>query len=277
MVRDRWLQAHPYLEPVARFQGAVDDALARLSAGVAPAAEPSFEAHAADYRAGIPLLAGGAWAPDAAPAGALLARLVGELASAPLPGNVQDQCQALSDGLGADPARPAAAMGWVLGAEGEFVTPNPGLLRFLGWEVARALHRPVFDRFRAWRDAQTDAAWRLDYCPTCGAHPVLALLTGREAGRQRLLSCSLCGTRWEFKRIGCPYCGNDDQAGLDLVEIEGEEGLRLDLCRGCKGYVKTVTTDQNPAFLLADWTTLHVDVLAREQGFLRKGDSLYEV
>ena len=110
-----------------------------------------------------------------------------------------------------------------------------------------------------------------------GARPGLALLAPHEAGKRRLLACAVCGTRWSYRRLGCPFCGTEQPDRLDALEIEGEEGVRLDACRACGGYWKTVTADADAAFLLADWSTLHLDVLARERGLERKGASLFEV
>jgi transcription elongation factor Elf1 len=60
----------------------------------------------------------------------------------------------------------------------------------------------------------------------------------RRPGRKRLLSCGCCGTRWQFKRTGCPFCETDSQR-LASVTIEGEPGLRIDHCESCGGYLKT--------------------------------------
>jgi FdhE protein len=107
--------------------------------------------------------------------------------------------------------------------------------------------------------------------------PVQAQLVQADAGRERRLACGCCGTRWRFKRIGCPYCGNEAPGRIDVFEIEGEAGLRLDVCQDCKGYVKTVARERPPDLLLADWSTIHLDALAREKGFRRMGTSLYEL
>ena len=54
----------------------------------------------------------------------------------------------------------------------------------------------------------------------------------------RLLSCGCCGTRWQYKRTGCPFCEADSQR-LAAVAVEGEAGLRIDYCEACSGYLKT--------------------------------------
>jgi FdhE protein len=62
-----------------------------------------------------------------------------------------------------------------------------------------------------------------------------------------------------------------------VLEVQDEPGLRLDVCEACKGYVKTYDGEGREALLLADWPTLHLDVIARERGYVRHGASLYEL
>src|SRR6516162_1624632 len=76
-------------------------------------------------------------------------------------------------------------------------------------------------------------------CPTCGSPPAMAQLVGDDQGRERLLSCDCCPTRCRYRRTGCPLCENADDRRLAVVTVEGEEGLRIDYCESCKGYLKT--------------------------------------
>ncbi len=147
-------------------------------------------------------------------------------------------------------------------------------MQYLAWSAAARLLAPVAATFAEWRD---EARWGHSQCPSCGALPVMGRLVPGDGVRERQLACGCCGTRWSFQRIGCPYCGNADSGRLSILEAEGEGGLRLDLCEECKGYSKTLAGEGDPALLLADWTSLHLDVLARERGYQRKGTSLYEL
>jgi FdhE protein len=61
-----------------------------------------------------------------------------------------------------------------------------------------------------------------------------------------------------------------------VVGVEGEGGLRIDYCETCHGYLKTYDGEGNESVLLADWTSLHLDVLARDRGLQRKAASLYQ-
>ena len=128
--------------------------------------------------------------------------------------------------------------------------------------------------FEKWRDEER---WLRNDCPTCGSMPAMAQLAGSDPGRLRLLSCGCCGTRWRFRRTGCPFCENDDDHRLAVLSVEGEAGLRIDYCERCDGYLKTYGGTGNETFLMADWTSLHLDILARDRGLKRLAASLYEM
>jgi FdhE protein len=263
-----WIQAHPFLAQIAGLEARLDAALAPAPA--ASIAAPALDAHAAEHAAGVPLLHATATRVDLAPAAALLRRLVAALSGEGVPAALAAEAGELSDEL----SQPGAAEAVVLwAARGEGTPPrHAGLARYLAWVALARVLAPVRDGYAAWKKAEE---WRRPECPTCGALPMLAALVPEGAGRARLLACGQCRTRWTWTRIGCPHCGNDAQEGVELLELEGDAGLRLDTCRVCHGYVKTVTREPLEAFLLADWTTLHLDALAKERGLERRGVSLY--
>src|SRR5215831_13017091 len=110
-----------------------------------------------------------------------------------------------------------------------------------------------------------------------GPLPAMAQLIGNEAGWLRLLSCSYCGTRWRYRRITCPFCENGDEHRLEAITIEGEACLRIDTCSLCRGYLKTYVGQGDEALFLADWTSLHLDIIASDRGLRRLAASLYEL
>jgi FdhE protein len=104
----------------------------------------------------------------------------------------------------------------------------------------------------------------------------MAQLVGVDPGRRRMLVCGSCETAWRYTRTRCPFCEADSQR-LTGVAIEGEGGLRLDYCETCRGYLKTYAGQGDEDVLLADWTSLHLDALARERGLERVAASLYDL
>ncbi|HZZ83159.1 MAG TPA: formate dehydrogenase accessory protein FdhE [Anaeromyxobacteraceae bacterium] len=272
--RQRWLEAHPYLEPVARVDERLEAALDATAAPSLP--EPDWQAYLADFQEGVPLLRSAAAKLDAAAAVApLLGAAVSCLAAADVPEKLREDCRALSAAFEADPQACPRATRWALSGGAEGAPPErPGLVQYLAWRAAARALAPLVAAFAEWRD---EGNWGHGHCPTCGALPVTAWLTPGDDVRERRLACGCCGTRWAFQRVGCAFCGNADPAHLSILVPEGEGGVRLDLCDGCKGYLKTFAGEGDPSLLLADWTTLHLDVLARERGYQRKGSSLYEL
>ena len=78
--------------------------------------------------------------------------------------------------------------------------------------------------------------WFYGHCPVCGSGPALAQLEERT----RRLYCSVCETSWPYHRLRCPFCENENQQDLSYYYVEGEKGLRMDLCRRCGRRLKTI-------------------------------------
>jgi FdhE protein len=197
---------------------------------------PDWDDYRADFLAGVPLLSSADAAVDLEPVGAMADALL----------------EQLGDGM---------------------MTPlSDGWLRYLGWTAMSRYLRPVVNAFDLWREEER---WLRRYCPTCGSLPAMAQLVGIDSGRKRLLSCGCCGTRWQFKRTGCPFCETDSQQ-LSSLSIEGESGLRIDHCKSCGGYLKTYDGQGNETLMLSDWSSLHLDLIAHDRGLKRLAVSLYE-
>jgi len=271
MTQDLWLTRHPYLQPIAQFHREVDAAIAE--AQLPSASVPSWESYSEDYAAGIPLLRSSAITIDFSPAERVIAQVVANLARKPLPRRLAEESRALHADLRDELDASGRVRAWLLD-RGDFASAHPGLLRYLGWSVLARFLDSVVGAFRSWREEQH---WLRAYCPTCGSPPAMAQLIGRDPGRLRFFSCGCCGTRWRFRRTGCPFCEQADHHQLAVIAIEGEEGLRIDYCESCRGYVKTYNGEGSEAVLLADWSSLHLDILAQDRGLKRRAASLYEI
>jgi FdhE protein len=112
-------------------------------------------------------------------------------------------------------------------------------------------------------------AWAHGYCPVCGSFSKLGEFRGLE--QIRFLRCGMCAAQWQFPRLRCPGCGQHDHRRLGYVHVEGEENKwRAAICEECRQYVKMVSTltALSPLQLLVtDVATVHVDLLAADQGF----------
>jgi FdhE protein len=146
-------------------------------------------------------------------------------------------------------------------------------LYYVRWVVRSSALQPIVRAFADWRD---DERWMRPSCPTCGSPPAMAQLVGVEPGRQRLLSCGHCATRWRYGRTMCPFCEVQSHR-LSALAIEGQGGLRIDYCEACRAYLKTYNSQGDERVMLADWTSLHLDALAQDRGLVRRAASLYDL
>lgn len=271
MTHDAWLIAHPYLLPVANLHAQVEHAIASVPAALA--CIPNWRDYQPDYLTGVPLLRSRSSTIDLSPVGITLEALIGKLSSVPLPYKLAQEIRDLQVEWGQDPDFSQRAVAGFLDRHAA-ESIHLGLLRYLGWTVtARYLSR-VVEAFGKWCEEER---WLRPYCPTCGSLPAMAQLLGIDPGRVRLLSCGCCGTRWRYRRTGCPFCENEDDHRLANIVVEGDEHLRIDYCRSCRGYIKTYNGSGNESVLLADWTSLHLDIIACDQGLHRFAASLYEM
>jgi FdhE protein len=111
------------------------------------------------------------------------------------------------------------------------------------------------------------ASWLKGYCPICGSLPALLFLRGEG---ERMAYCSWCGTTWGLHRLQCPTCDNRYHESLGYFDVEGESIYRVHYCRLCKSYFKLIDTRELldfPYLPLEEWTTLHLDLLARQEGW----------
>jgi FdhE protein len=258
VTRESWLARHPYLQPVAGVRALIEDAAGRVPGSVT--GEPDWQKYLADFYAGIPLLESERSTVTISDPEIIVFAMLEALQAVSLPPAFDSQCRAL---LGSDRGQTGVRLG-----------SDPGLFRCLLWTVLARDLAPIVLAFARWRDEER---WLRNYCPTCGEPPAMGQLVGKDPGRLRLLSCGCCGTRWRYRRTGCPFCERTDDHRLAVVGVEGESGLRIDYCDRCQGYLKTYDGEGSESVLLADWTSLHLDLLARDRGLKRMAGSLYEV
>ncbi len=139
------------------------------------------------------------------------------------------------------------------------------LLGFLIEESLRPALEVISEKYAAIINASD---WSEGYCPICSREPKIGELKDEEG--RRYLFCSQCGLEWRYKRVKCPFCGNEDQQALAYFTIEDEEKYRVDVCNECKRYIKTVdlrNTKEEVNLDIEDIATLHLDILANDEGY----------
>lgn len=223
-----------------------------------------------NWREGLPLLQRWDFPLDPDAAAAILTDVEDHLPTSNQ--TLRDAHRALKQGLAAHPEQPAAFWQSFLHHDWEpweewVPTAKVDLASLL--YLARSCLRPSLE----WaaedllRRFPVPASWQKGYCPVCGSLPSLLLL---EAEGERRASCSWCASRWGLPRLQCPYCDNRYHESLGYLFAEGEPSSRAHYCRLCKHYFKQLDLRERldpPCLPLEEWTTLHLDLLAQQEGW----------
>lgn len=174
-------------------------------------------------------------------------------------------------------------LGRVVGGDKGYVdsiAKKKGLHKWLLNFLAESSVNPVLEAYAESLGKYVDQkSWWRGYCPVCGSAPVTGELLA-EAG-ERLLRCSSCAFKWRFKRVTCPFCGNEDHEKLRYFNTETDgKAYRVDVCDECKKYIKTIDlreTHEDIALPVEDIGTLHLDMIAEKEGYKRGVPGFLEV
>jgi FdhE protein len=114
-------------------------------------------------------------------------------------------------------------------------------------------------------------------CPFCGAKPVVAILRPEGDGAKRSLLCSLCFTEWEFRRLLCPHCGEEDQDKLAIYTAAEFPHVRVEACDTCRGYIKSVDLTRNGLAVpeVDEVAAIALDLWAAEKGYTKLQPNLF--
>jgi len=77
-------------------------------------------------------------------------------------------------------------------------------------------------------------------CPLCDSRPLAAVLRQEGDGAKRSLLCSFCLLEWNFRRVVCPACGEEDHQKLPRYSAAEFPHVRVEACDTCKMYLKSV-------------------------------------
>lgn len=112
------------------------------------------------------------------------------------------------------------------------------------------------------------AGWVTGRCPACGSPPALAEVFAGE----RLARCGFCGCAWRPRPDRCVHCAAGPPDFATVVPDRTRPGRRLEVCRGCGGYLKTLDVAQPAPFPLTaieDLASSDLDAAAAHHGFSR--------
>jgi FdhE protein len=108
-------------------------------------------------------------------------------------------------------------------------------------------------------------------CPFCARKPMLGVLRPLGDGAKRSLVCSLCLTEWDFRRVLCPGCGEEDLKQLPIYKAEGLEHVRVEACDTCKRYIKTIdlTVNGRAVPVVDELASLPLTLWAEQKGYTK--------
>ena len=108
-------------------------------------------------------------------------------------------------------------------------------------------------------------------CPFCNRKPGLGVLRPLGDGGQRSLICSFCLAEWQFRRILCPACGEENHAKLPVYTAEELQHVRVECCDSCKSYLKTVDLTKNGLAepVIDEIAAVPLDLWAQEHGYAK--------
>lgn len=116
-------------------------------------------------------------------------------------------------------------------------------------------------------------------CPFCRRKPGLGVLRPLGDGGQRSLICSFCLGEWEFRRILCPGCGEENHAKLPVYTAEELKHVRVEGCDSCKNYIKTVDLTQSGLGepIVDEMASIPLDLWAQSQGYTKLQSNLMQL
>jgi FdhE protein len=113
-------------------------------------------------------------------------------------------------------------------------------------------------------------------CPRCNSLPLLGVLRPEGDGGKRFLQCSFCSHEWEFRRILCANCGEEQEQQLPVYIAEQFPQIRVECCESCKKFLRTIdlTKDGHAIPIVDDLAAIPLSLWAQENGYSRIQDNL---
>jgi FdhE protein len=108
-------------------------------------------------------------------------------------------------------------------------------------------------------------------CPFCNRKPALGVLRQQGDGGRRSLLCGFCLAEWEFRRVICPGCGQEDHAKLPVYTAEELPYVRVECCDACQTYIKSIDLTKNGLAepIVDELASVPLDLWAQEHGYAK--------
>jgi FdhE protein len=134
---------------------------------------------------------------------------------------------------------------------------------------ARVLLQPYAEYLASRGDINASGAGPT--CPFCNARPVAGVLRGEGDGGKRWLLCSLCSTEWQYRRVLCPGCGEENKDKLPIYTAAEFPAARVDACDTCQTYLKSIdlTKDGHAIPIVDEIATVALNIWAEEHDYVK--------
>ena len=113
-------------------------------------------------------------------------------------------------------------------------------------------------------------------CPFCNRKPGFGVLRQMGDGGARSMVCSFCLAEWDFRRIICPGCGEENNKNLPVFTASEFDYIRVECCDACKTYTKSIDLTKNGHAepLVDELASAPLDLWAREHGYTKLQSNL---
>jgi FdhE protein len=113
-------------------------------------------------------------------------------------------------------------------------------------------------------------------CPFCNRKPGLGVLRQMGDGGARSMVCSFCLAEWDFRRVVCPGCGEENDRKLPVFSASEFDYVRVECCDTCRTYIKCVDLTKNGRAepLVDELASAPLDLWAREHGYAKLQSNL---
>jgi formate dehydrogenase accessory protein FdhE len=117
---------------------------------------------------------------------------------------------------------------------------------------------------------------RVPVCPFCERKPACGILRPEGDGAKRSLVCCFCSIEWDYRRLICPNCEQEDVEKLPIYTADEFPYIRIEACDVCKTFIKTVdlTKDGRPIPLVDEIGSVPLTLWAEEKGYRKLQSNL---
>jgi FdhE protein len=108
-------------------------------------------------------------------------------------------------------------------------------------------------------------------CPFCNRRPGFAVLRQKGEGAARSLVCFFCVTEWEFRRLVCPACAEENDKQLPIFTAGDFDYIRVECCDSCKTYIKSIDLTKNGHAqpFVDELASAPLDLWAHDRGYAK--------